>query len=196
MPVTRTSWFAGVLLALGLVIPGVAGAEMHLAVGAGALKPWEGDTGYSAVGQLTGSVFSDRLRLGIEFEYQDFDTEILGVKDIDVNSYSLRAVAKLVLFPKKISPYAGVAYGLDLIQVDDERVDDAFGAIGVDVHTFGLGTGGLAFLGLQLPVGEHFALFAEARAAIATELTDSFDDQFEPKNLSGYSGMAGVQLSF
>lgn len=186
--------FAGLLFAL--VLPGVAGAQMHLGVGAGALEPWEGDTGYSVVGQLMGSAFSDHFRLGVEFEYQSYDTEILGLTDIEVDSYDLRALVQLVLFPKKISPYIGIAYGFNLIEVDDDRLDDAFGAAGVDVETFGFGTGGVGFLGLRVPLGEHLALFAEGRAGIATELTDAFDDEFEPKNLSGYSGMAGVQLSF
>lgn len=196
MSITQTSRFTGLLLALAVVLPGVAAAEMHLGAGVGALEPWRGDTGYSVVGQLMGSAFSDHVRLGVEFEYQSYETEILGLAGIDVNSYSLRGVAQFVLLPEKISPYLGIAYGFNLIEVDDDRVDAAFAASGVDVDAFGVGTGGLLFLGLQVPLAEHFALFAEGRAGIATELTDAFDHQVKSKNLSGYTGMAGVRLSF
>lgn len=188
--------FAGAAFALSLAQPGVAGAQLHVGAAAGALRPWEGDTGYSLLGQLMGSAFEDHFRIGLEFEYQDYETEILGLEDIQVNVYNVRGVAALVLFPETVSPYLGVAYGLNVIEIDDRRIDDAFGAAGVDVDPIGVGTGGVGFVGIQLPIGEHLAVFAEGRAAIATELTDAFDDLVDPESLGGYSGLAGLRLRF
>lgn len=187
--------FTTAALLLALALPGAASAQMHLAVGAGALEPWDGDTGYSVLGQVLGSSFGDHLRLGVEVEYRDYEVEILGLDDVQLQSYGLRGVAQLVLFPDSISPYVGVAYGFQLIEVDDERIDRAFASAGVDVDPLGVGTGGLGFVGVQVPVGP-LLLFAEGRASIATEIGDDFDDLLKDDQLSGVSGLAGLRLRF
>ena len=123
---------ASALLSLGAAAE--SSAEIFIGVGGGALLPWEGDTGYSVMGEFGGNIVTERLRLGVEFEYEDYDVDVgladLGLPDatLAIRSYDLRAMLRFVLFPKRITPYLGVGGGFTLLEVDDENLG-AFSAM-------------------------------------------------------------------
>ncbi|MCG8588471.1 MAG: porin family protein [Proteobacteria bacterium] len=185
-------------LACGLGLPTAAAADLHLGAGAGGVVPWDSDAdpGYSLLGQISGGGFGDRLRIGGELEYREYEVELLGVDDVSVDTYDLRLTLQFVFFPETLSPYVGAGAGLTLIDLDDKRVEDGLAAAGVDVEAFGVAAGAIAFAGVQLPLGSVFSLWTEARTSIAFDVTGDGNEDLNPSDLGAFTGAAGVRLSF
>jgi hypothetical protein len=183
---------------LALASPRSAPAEMHVGAGAGGSVPWDSGAsgGPAFAGQILASGLGDRLRLGGELEFRSYEVEMLGLDGIGVRSYDLRAIAQIVPFPRHFSPYAGLGVGVDLLELDDQRLEAALAAAGLHSDAYGLAAGGIAFLGLGLPLGEHFSLFAEGRAGLSFDLVGDQDADLEPGDLGAVTGMAGMRLRF
>ena len=183
---------------LALASPRSAPAEMHVGAAAGESMPW--DAGASAgpafAGQVLASGLGDRLRLGGELEFRSYEVDLLGLDGIGLHSYDLRAIAQIVPFPRHFSPYAGLGIGVELLELDDPRLEAALAAAGFRSDAWGLAAGGVAFLGLGLPLGEHFSLFAEGRAGLSFDLVGDQDVNLKPGDLGAVTGMAGLRLRF
>lgn len=159
--------------------------------------PWSSsaDQGSSFVGQLLGGGFGDRLRLGGEFEYRRYEIELFDLEGVGVQSYDVRAVLQAVPFPDGISPYGGIGIGLQIVDLSDDRIDDALRGAGVDVDTVGFAAGGIGFLGLQGPLGDHVSLFIEGRASLAFDADENLD-ALDASDLGAVTGMAGIRVRF
>jgi hypothetical protein len=183
---------------LACASPREAPAEMHVGAGAGGSVPWDSgaSAGPSFAGHVLASGLGDRLRLGGELEYRSYEVDLLGIDGIGVRSYDLRALAAIVPFPHHFSPYAGLGVGVELLELDDQRLEAALAAAGFDSDAYGLAAGGIAFLGLGLPLGDHFSLFAEGRAGLSFDILGDQEADLGPSDLGAFTGMAGVRLRF
>lgn len=180
------------LLVWGIALP--AQADLHITGGVGGLVPWRGEVGYSSIGQVLGSIFSERLRIGGEVEYRSYQTTSVGADDLGVTSYDGRAIVQIVPFPATISPYIGLGAGLNVVELDDDRLNRVHSA--TDKKAIGVGIGGIGFAGVHVPMGHRVSLFGEARAGVAFDANDQLDQALGSKRLGGFSGMAGMRVSF
>ena len=196
-PRILTSLAAALALA-ALLAPTAAHADLHVGLGLGGALPWDpdNDTGLSVAGSITGGGFGDRLRIGGEFEFRDTETEILSVSGVDTRTYDIRAIVQFVPFPNYLSPYVGLGIGLQIIHLDDDRIENFATANGASIGAVGLGTGAVAMVGLNVPLTSDVDLFVEGRTDISVELTDNFEDALQPKDLSTFTGMLGLRLNF
>lgn len=182
------------VVAMSLGVATAASADLVASGSGGSTEGWNGETGTSIVGQILGHAVQERLRLGGEFEYAHHKTDLLGVTEIDVDAYKLRAVLQIVAFPNRPTPYVGFGLGFDVMRYDNRTLAAEYSR--VDVDRFGLGAGGVGFVGLQLPATRHFDLFAETRAGLSWKLVDDAAVDMGDAQLGGWSTLAGVRLRF
>lgn len=180
------------LLLWGVALP--AQADLHISGGVGGLVPWRGEVGHSSIGQVLGSIFSERLRIGGEVEYSSYQTDTVGLDDVGVTSYNGRAIVQFVPFPTTLSPYLGLGAGLNVVELDDDRLDRVHSS--VDKKAIGVGIGGIGFAGVHVPLGTRLSLFGEARAGVSFNANDELDQALGSDRLGGFSGMAGMRVSF
>jgi hypothetical protein len=193
----RNALFAGLSLAM-LLASRPAAADAHMALQAGGFVPWQGDAGYSLSLQLLGSGASGRSRWGGEFEYRSFESRIVGVSDVDVESYILRGMWQHHFRPDAlVTPYIGLGLGVSVNVVDDGKVDSTKGR-NVRGST-GAGLDGIFLLGVRatLPGAEYMSLFAEGRVGAGFDVSDRNDESgAEVENMGGASGSAGIRFRF
>ena len=199
----------GTSLAVALLFLGVnsaSSAETYVAVGGGALVPWEGDTGYSLVGELGTTVFTKHIRLNLEFEYEKYDVDVglsgysLPDASLHVRNYDLRTVVRFVFFPKSLSPYVGVGAGINLIEIDDRDIKTALGIpalTGSNPKSYGFSFGLVALAGVEAPVfTNRLRLYAEARTSVDWELSDPVVSTLTNANFGNFTAMAGLRVFF
>lgn len=184
-----------------------ADADKILSFGAGGVVPWEGDGGYSIVGSIGYTPFSEHTRLALEFEYRSQDIKIdlrdldpsAGVVKLPVDTYDLRAVFRFVFNPGGLSPYLGFGGGLKLISLDDRALKSAAGVPDsfLSTKSYGVSGGLLGLLGLEFPfVAGTLAVFVEARADYAWEFTDGVGAVLNNGHAGAFTGMGGLRLTF
>jgi hypothetical protein len=169
-----------------------------MAMQAGGFVPWDGDAGYSLLMQLLGSGAAGKARFGGEFEFRSFDSKIVGVSDVDVDAYVIRAVWQQHFAPDApVSPYIGLGLGVAINDVDDEKVDRVRGE--ETRGNTGAGPDGVVMLGLQarIPGVDYLAVYVEGRAGFSIDITDRNDQTgLESESLGGASGNAGLRFRF
>jgi len=181
------------ILTCGVAIPSARAIE--IGVGGGVISPWKGEDGFSVIGQLMGSTKSGHWRFGGEFEYRDYSSEFFGVKDVDVESYQIRALVHYLFLPDAfITPYIGLGAGISVNVIDKDKIERAKPFVDVFNKT-GVSAGGVALLGLELPLGDNFAFFGEGRIGVDVQLTSTEGD-IDSENLGGVGGIAGIRLRF
>jgi len=181
----------------------------HLGVGGGFFAPWQGDAKHQEQLELMAVSPSGRFRVGGEFVFREFETRMFDVEDVDVDAYQLNLVMHWVINPGGITPYLGGGLGLhanDVSKVDIER-----GNPGLDVRDdLGLGYGIFGVLGLELPVSDRLALFAEGRLSLSYQVVGIDDDDFDTytdyyndgvddvdaEDTGGASAVFGLRLRF
>jgi hypothetical protein len=200
---------AGVLATVLLSsIAATSSAEVFVSGAGGVFKPWEGQAGPTGLVQVLspiGSSEKPHLRAGAEIEYRNYKSKILHVSDVEFNSGSLRAVIQYHFLPDNIDPYVGAGFGVDFNVIDSGKVERAWEKDSdvdfASVSPFGVGLGVLGLLGVEFPLGSTVALFAEGRAAISFQLTET-SKNFESsgdigvENLGGFSGIGGLRVRF
>jgi len=149
---------------------------------------------YKFRGQLLGTAFSERIRVGGEIEFSKYETSLAGLPGIQVKSYNLRGVVQLVAWPNRLSPYCGGAVGVDVRRLDRDAVESVITSIEVD--NFGIALGGLAFVGIQMPIAEDLSLFTEARVGAVFDVIDRSSVEMGAGSLDGYSAMTGLRMRF
>lgn len=194
----RRSGGALAVLAASLLLAGPAAADGHMSMQGGGFVPFQGDAGPTFLLQLLGSNASARSRFGAEFEYRRFDTKIIGVRNVDAESYVIRAVWQQHFRPDAaITPYLGLGLGVSINRVDDDKVDRAKGE---NVrNATGAGPDGVFMLGLQarVPGAEYMSLFAEGRVGFSFDFIAREDkSKLESENFGGASGSAGLRFRF
>jgi hypothetical protein len=175
-----------------------AGAVGYLSMQAGVFDPWQGDAGYSLALQLLGAKASGKSRFGGEFEYRNFDSDIVDVPKVRVESFIFRGLWQHHFAPDRfVSPYLGVGLGVAIDVVDDHKVDRARG-----IDTLGstsAGLDGVFLLGLQMaiPGTDSLSLYGEGRAGFGFAIYGRHDtDRLRSENLGGISGSLGLRYRF
>jgi hypothetical protein len=185
-------------LAAVLLAGAPAAGEGHMAVQAGGFVPWQGDAGPSMALQLLGSGASSKARFGGEFEYRSFDSKIMGVSDVDVDSYIFRAIWQQHFTPDRpITPYIGLGLGVAINDVDDHKVDRVKGR-NVRSST-GAGPDGLFMLGIaaNVPGADYLSVYVEGRVGFTVDIVSRNDgSDLESENVGGASGNAGLRFRF
>jgi hypothetical protein len=77
--------------------------------------------------------------------------------------------------------------------IDEDEIEDAMPGAFV-ISEVGVGVGALGILGIEIPLGDHFALFGEGRAGVEVQLTDAGGVDVE--NIGGVGGMFGLRIRF
>jgi hypothetical protein len=185
------------LLVAGFAVSPASAAGFFSMQG-GVFGPWQGDAGYSLGLQMLGGGATGRARFGAEFEYRNFDTHILGVSDVDIDAYAIRAIWQQHFVPDKaVTPYIGLAFGMTFTNIDDNRVNNA---LGVDARgEAGTGVEGQFLFGIdgKIPNSEYLSVFAEARVGFGYELNRLNNrSRIESENIGGIEGLTGVRFRF
>jgi len=173
-----------------------AGADMFASAGVSPSINADEDRGheYRFMGQLLGTAYSDRLRIGGEIERAKYDTELAGLPGIQVKSYNLRGIVEFVAFPNRLSPYCGGGVGVNVLRLDDDAIENVITTMKID--NFGIALGGFAFAGLQLPITRDVLLFSEFRVGAVFDVLDKADVQMGILGLEGHSSITGLRMRF
>ena len=187
-----------ILLLLLLVLPNPSWARGgSLWVSGGQFVPFEGNSGASVVGEIsfpTGSNF----QIGVELKYKEFETEILDVKDVEVNSYLLSGKFRYYLSPEGISPYLGAGIGFSVNSIDTDKIEMESPTILV-LNEIGVGFQAFGLLGALFPLGESVSLFGEVQIGLGVQLVDQqggSNDGLDVENFGGLLGVGGIQFRF
>jgi hypothetical protein len=206
---TTSSALTATLLILGsfAVAPSDTRADVYATTSAVGIAPTQSMFGtafvhedadqgheYRFVGQMLGTAYADRLRLGAEIELSNYDTELAGLPGIQVKSYNIRARLRVVPFPNSFSPYCGAGLGIDILRFNEDQIESVISDYRVD--KFGLAIGGVGFVGVQLPISGNVTLYAEGRAAAAFDLFSAADVEMGGGIYEGFGGMAGLRMRF
>jgi len=187
---------AACCLLAALLAPAAAPA-VELGAAGGVFAPFDGNTGGSASAQIAFRPSDESAwRLGAEILFREFDTGIFGADDVDTESYQLAAFAHYTFREPgwTVHPYTGfyVSGAVNVIDADDVRRQTAVRSIDDVGGAFGVGS----LLGADIPVGQLFSFFAEARVHYDLHIHDAPDGQREQENFGGVTGMAGVRWRF
>jgi len=179
---------------VSLASPCIGQGQWSMGAGAGVFTPFEGSPGVNVL--LRGHTDEDDSpwRFGAELEYRNYKSDIFGVENVDFDSISLRGIVQYVFRIEPVRPYVGAGIGINLNIFDGNKVEDEISG-SETLADFGTGIGVVGMGGLELPLGETFALFGEARAGVDFQLTSESDD-IGAENLGGFSGMGGLRVRF
>lgn len=200
----------GLLLAvafMSVLVAESAAAQFTMSASAGIFDPWRED-GNQVFRGAAGATFGKgkRFRLSGEFAYREFESEIFGVKDVDIDSYQIALVFHYRLLPDAaVQPYVGVRSSVAVNQIDDGAIERAKNdLVRVDDTTSSIGVA--AILGIEFPIGEHFFLFAETDIGaefLFTQDDDGYrdndyydDNDVNVEQIGGIHGVAGVRVVF
>ena len=154
-------------LAVALVAASPAFGAGFISMQAGGFAPWEGDAGPTLALQLLGSSAAARARFGAEFEYRRFDSTIIGVQDVGVQSCVIRAMWQQHFRPDApLTPYLGLGLGMSVNVVDDDKVDRVRGRDTLDsTHAC---IDGIFLLGVEakIPGADYMSVYAEGRVGL------------------------------
>ncbi|MGH0036309.1 MAG: hypothetical protein ACQGVK_14880 [Myxococcota bacterium] len=185
------------LCALGLIAASPAQARLVLGAGGGWFEPWDGSGDFSVMGQVLASIGKqEKLRIGGEFEYHQFDTRLFGARNIDMQTFALRGIMQFFPMPEwVVQPYAGIGIGTEVQYVDSDEVKEQQGDDIVPV--VGSGFSLLGILGAEIPIGDHFSFFAEGRLGYSMLLIIRKDnDSVDHEGTGGAHGLGGFRIRF
>lgn len=166
--------------------------------GGGIFYPFQGQSGVSGAIQAMG-IISPQERMGVELEYRKYDTDLFHAKNIDMQSYILRGIGQYFFRTHGISPYVGLGVNIALNVFDENDVENKRTSINVKGDK-GFGYGIMGLMGVEAPVGQGVAVFAEGRVSADFQLTRyknaSGNNKIDVENLSGLTGMVGIRIRF
>lgn len=178
---------------------------VHLGAGAGYFVPWQGEGGHAVTGQVLVSSPSGHFRLGGEVLWRSYESRIFEVSDVDVDSYEVNFVFHYLFNPEGVSPYLGGVIGFNINKIRKTEVEGDRPLVDVKDDT-GAGFGTALVAGLDIPIGDHFTLYGEARLGIAYQQTSSDDDRdygyyddyddYDSEDLGGLTGVIGARYRF
>jgi len=195
-----------VLIVLAVAAP--ASAELYYGGGGGLSVPYDGQVGWSVVGEIGGDVFSDHFRLGGDFQFIDQQRELdlrgagFGRYDVALRSYEIRALVRFMFNPGKLTPYIGGGGGVSIIDFDHPGLTSDLGGLGVpdfliSDSTVGIGAGLLFLVGIEWPVmTKAMNLYAEGRAGYTWEVTDNLNGLLNNGNYSGFQAIFGLRMRY
>jgi hypothetical protein len=185
-------------LAVALLTASPAFGAGFMSVQGGGFVPWQGDAGPSIALQLLGSSSTAKARFGGEFEYRGFDSTIIGVRDVGVDSYIIRAMWQQHFRPDAaVTPYLGLGLGVSVNVVDDHKVDRVRGGNTIDSTHAGID--GIFLLGVdaKLPGADYMSVYAEGRVGFGYLFAHREDaNSLIGENVGGASGNLGLRFRF
>ena len=172
--------------------------DVVISGGGGIFYPFKGQSGVSGVIQAMGFL-SPQERVGVELEYRKYETKLFNAKDIDTQSYILRGIGQYFFRSHGITPYIGLGVNIALNVFDESEIEKKRPSINVKGDK-GIGSGIMGLVGLEVPMGQHVALFAEGRVSADVQFTryknESGKNKFDVENLSGLTGLGGIRFRF
>lgn len=165
--------------------------------GGGYFVPWQGDGGHASTAHVFAASPSGHFRVGGEFLYRSYETRIFDVDGVDTDTYEVNFVLHYLFNPGGISPYVGFNTGLQLNKIRRTEVESE-GQVRV-ADDAGVGWGLAAIAGVELPLGDHFALYGEVRAGVAEQVTEEEGgrrDDREVEDVGGATGVLGIRYRF
>lgn len=172
--------------------------DVVISGGGGIFYPFKGQSGVSGVIQAMGFL-SPQERVGVELEYRKYETKLFNAKDIDIQSFILRGLGQYFFRSHGITPYIGLGVNIALNVYDETEIEKKRPSINVKGDK-GIGSGIMGLVGLEVPIGQHLALFAEGRVSADFQFTwyknESGKNKFDVENLSGLTGIGGIRLRF
>jgi hypothetical protein len=194
-------------MAMSLIVsgvPAVASADVFLSGAGGVFSPYEGQAGFTGSVQVLGGAADQKgmvhLRGGGEIEYRSYKSSVFGVHNVGFESGSVRGIVQYHFLLDAIDPYVGGGFGFDFNVFDADEVERQRPEL--SVTRFGYGLGLLGLLGVEVPIGSTFALFAEGRASVSFQLTETKESGFDSsgdigvENLGGVTGIGGIRFRF
>jgi hypothetical protein len=172
--------------------------DVVISGGGGIFYPFKGRSGVSGVIQAMGFL-SPQERVGVEMEYRKYETNLFKAKDIDTQSYILRGIGQYYFRSHGITPYIGLGVNIALNVYDESEIEKKRPSINVKGDK-GIGSGIMGLVGLEVPMGQHVALFAEGRVSADIQFTryknESGKNKFDVESLSGLTGLGGIRIRF
>ena len=172
--------------------------DVVISGGGGIFYPFKGQSGVSGVIQAMGFL-SPQERVGVELEYRNYESNLFKAKDIDTQSYILRGIGQYFFRSHGITPYIGLGVNIALNVYDESEIEKKRPSINVKGDK-GIGSGIMGLVGLEVPMGQHVALFAEGRVSADIQFTryknESGKNKFDVENLSGLTGIGGIRIRF
>jgi hypothetical protein len=166
--------------------------------GGGIFYPFKGKSGFNVVAQATGKI-SAQERWGVELEYRNYEAELFNAKDIDTQSYIVRGFGQYIFRSQGISPYVGLGLNIAVNVFDKKEIEKKRSSLNIK-RGVGFGAGIMGVLGVEVPMGQQLAFFAEGRVSGDFQLTHyekrSGKDKLSIESLSGLTGMGGIRLRF
>jgi len=166
--------------------------------GGGIFYPFKGKSGFNAVVQASGKI-SPQERFGVELEFRKYETELFNAKNIDTKSYIVRGIGQYYFRPHGISPYVGLGINFAINTFDKDEIEKKKSSVDVK-RGWGFGYGIMGLLGVEVPMGQQLAFFAEGRVSGDFQLTQyenrSGKNKFSIESFSGLTGMGGIRLRF
>lgn len=191
--------FLSLALVISLAEP--EAARLVLSTGGGVFDPSYGSTGYELNAAVMGTLGqSQRWRLGGEFAYRTAESGIQDVDNVDFDAYRISFLVHYrLLVGKIIEPYLGARLGFAAYRIDNLKVERQRPSHDVNSSAYGIGASAIA--GIDVPTGNHFALYSEF--SIGGDVLWSQDGTknfFGSSNTSdgvgGMSGVAGIRVRF
>ncbi|TFG59988.1 MAG: hypothetical protein E4H32_09295 [Nitrospirales bacterium] len=164
----------------------------------GIFYPFQGQAGFNGVIQAMG-ILSPQERLGVELEFRNYETEFFKAKDIDTQSYILRGIGQYFFRAHGISPYVGLGLNIAVNVLDEKEFEKQRPSTNLKQEV-GIGYGVIGVMGVEVPMGQRVAFFAEGRVSADFQLiryeNQSGKDKVNLESLSGLAGMGGIRFRF
>ena len=186
-----------------LLLATPASARLVLSTGAGVFEPWQGSTGYELDAAMLATIGQrQNWRVGAEFSYRRAESRILRVNNIEFHSYRLSFVAHYRFLVREIiEPYIGLRLSVAVNSVNDEQIERGQPTRRVSEGSGGVGAAGI--VGLDVPFGDHFAIYSEVSlgADVLWLHNGNNDDDWDltpyvSEGIGGVSGVAGIRVRF
>jgi hypothetical protein len=193
---------------IGLAVVSSASADLYYGAGGGLSVPYDGQVGWSVVGEIGGDIFSKHFRLGGDFQFIDQQRELdlrgvgFGRYDVALRSYEIRALFRFMFNPGKLTPYVGGGGGVSIIDFNHPGLTSELSGLGVpDVlisdSTVGIGAGLLVLAGIEWPImTKAVNLYGEARAGYTWEVTDNLKGLLTNGSFSGFQAIFGLRMRY
>ena len=183
------------LFALLSLLLSSASQAGEFSFGGGAFFPAKGDIGYTLRTTLMTSDPKSHWRWGAELEYRKYDSTYVGIDRVRTQDVLVNGIVHWRLFPEGWTPYGGLGLGLGVNILDSKRLDQQLPLFrNFKINKVGFMLGVLALIGVEVPIGTHFAWYAEARGDIYSRIPPDGDTSWT--NASGGDVSTGFRLRY
>lgn len=184
--------FSAAVFLLPMTVLGQERDPLNEYIGAaeGVFIPFKGKAGFSLLGDFAIQT-NGGFRFGGEMEYRNYKAEMLDVDDVPIDTIGVRFVTRYFFPVEVVKPYVGTGVGFSINIVDADKIEEESSDTKV-INDVGAGIGILGLVGVEVPLGERFAIFGEGRLGYDAQFVDDGDLSIE--NLGGFGTLGGVRF--